>query len=97
MIVSFKNQGSEDIFLGVQSKAARQACPEAIWNVARRKLDQLNSVTKLEALAVPRGNRLEILRGDRGGQHSIRINNQYRICFQWTEAGPTEVEITDYH
>jgi proteic killer suppression protein len=97
MIVSFKGQGTEDIFLGVQSRAARQTCPEAIWNVARRKLDQLDNVTKLESLAIPRANRLQSLRGDRAGQHSIRINDQYRICFRWTEAGPAEIEITDYH
>jgi proteic killer suppression protein len=97
MIASFKGQGTEDIFLGIQSKAARQTCPEAIWNVARRKLDQLDSVTKLESLAIPRGNRLETLRGDREGQYSIRIKSQYRICFRWTEAGLAEVEITDYH
>jgi proteic killer suppression protein len=65
--------------------------------VAFRKLDQLDSATELVDLAVPRGNRLEALKGDRKGQHSIRINERYRICFRWTEAGPDSVEIVDYH
>ncbi|NCN44153.1 MAG: plasmid maintenance system killer protein [Piscirickettsiaceae bacterium CG_4_9_14_3_um_filter_43_564] len=97
MIVSFKNQASEDIFNGKATKAARKACPQAIWHVASRKLDQLDSVIALEELRVPPGNRLEQLSGDRKGQNSIRINEQYRICFVWTESGPDRVEITDYH
>jgi proteic killer suppression protein len=97
MIVSFKNQASEDIFNGKATKAARKACPPAVWPVASRKLDQLDSVIALEELKVPPGNRLERLSGDRKGQYSIRINEQYRICFVWTESGPDRVEITDYH
>lgn len=62
-----------------------------------RKLDQLDSVLSLEELRVPPGNHLQALSGDRRGQHSIRINEQYRICFEWTETGPVDVEITDYH
>jgi len=65
--------------------------------VAARKLDQLDSVTLLDELKVPPGNRLEPLAGNTKGQHSIRINNQFRICFIWTDAGPDAVEITDYH
>jgi proteic killer suppression protein len=65
--------------------------------VAQRKLDQLAAVTRVDALRLPPGNRLEALRGDRKGQHSIRINDQYRVCFVWTDAGPEQVEITDYH
>ena len=61
------------------------------------KLDMLDSAAVLNDLAVPPGNRLERLAGDRRGQHSIRINDQYRICFRWTDAGPDQVEITDYH
>jgi len=72
-------------------------CPKIIWKIAFRKLDQLDSVLSLEELCVPPGNRLEPLSRDRKGQHSIRINDQYRICFKWTEAGPMDVEITDYH
>ena len=97
MIVSFKDKATEDIFNGRASKIALKACPQAIWRVAARKLDQLDSVSGLEELKVPPGNRLELLAGDRKGQYSIRINDQFRICFVWTEAGPDAVEITDYH
>jgi proteic killer suppression protein len=96
MIVSFRDAGTEHVFDGTDSRAARRACPQAIWPVARRKLDQLAAVTRLEALRLPPGNHLEALKGDRAGQHSIRINGQYRVCFVWTEAGPEQVEITDY-
>jgi proteic killer suppression protein len=72
-------------------------CPKSLWKIAVRKLDQLDSVLSLDELHVPPGNRLESLSGNRQGQHSIRINDQYRICFRWTETGPTDVEITDYH
>lgn len=65
--------------------------------VALRKLDMLSAAVALQDMRSPPGNRLEALRGDRIGQHSIRINDQFRICFVWTEAGPTEVEIIDYH
>ena len=96
-IRSFADRGTEDIFDRVPSKAARRTCPEVIWPVARRKLDLLNAVPRLSNLAVPRGNRLEALERDRKGQHSIRINEQYRVCFRWTDEGPEDVEITDYH
>ena len=62
-----------------------------------RKLRQVGSAEVLDDLRIPPGNRLEALRGDRAGQHSIRINDQWRICFVWTDAGPEEVEIVDYH
>lgn len=65
--------------------------------VASRKLDQVDSAVQLNDLRVPPGNQLEALDGDREGQHSIRINNQYRICFTWTTNGSAEVEIADYH
>jgi len=68
-----------------------------IWKVAVRKLDQLDSVERLDELRIPPGNKLEALRGNREGQYSIRINDQYRICFQWTGNGPSEVQIVDYH
>lgn len=97
MIVSFKNKASEDIFNGIVSKAARKACPQAVWRVAARKLDQLDSVVSVDELRIPPGNRLEALSGKRRGQYSIRINEQYRICFGWHDLGPEEVEITDYH
>jgi proteic killer suppression protein len=97
MIVSFKNKATEDIFNGVASKLARKRCPQTLWRVATRKLDQLDSVIDLEELKIPPGNRLEMLSADRKGQHSIRINQQFRICFEWTDLGPNKVEITDYH
>ena len=97
MIRSFRDQGTEDIFDGADSRAARKACPSPLWQVARRKLDQVNRVRELAELAVPPGNRLERLRGDRSGQHSIRINEQYRVCFRWEAGGAYDVEITDYH
>lgn len=65
--------------------------------VAERKLQQLDSAATLDFLRSPPGNRLEALSGDRAGRHSIRINSQFRLCFLWTEQGPEEVEITDYH
>lgn len=68
-----------------------------IESVARRKLRQLEIAGRLDDLRVPPGNRLELLRGDRSGQHSIRVNNRWRICFTWTDAGPADVEIVDYH
>ncbi|MDP9965070.1 proteic killer suppression protein [Variovorax paradoxus] len=65
--------------------------------VALRKLAMLNAAVRLLDLRIPPSNRLEALAGDRKGQHSIRVNEQWRVCFKWTEAGPTEVEIVDYH
>jgi proteic killer suppression protein len=97
MIQSFHDAGTGDIFNGENTRAARKVCPQDIWNVAARKLDQLDSVVSLADLRVPPGNRLEALAGNRSGQHSIRINDQYRVCFVWTEAGPDQVEIVDYH
>jgi len=97
MIVSFRDSGVEDIFNGRNSRDARSSCPRNLWSVAVRKLEQLDSAVGLYELRVPPGNRLEALSGDRSGQFSIRINDQYRICFIWTESGPAEVEIVDYH
>jgi proteic killer suppression protein len=97
MIVAFKNKGTEDIFNGKNTKAARKTCQESLWKIAARKLDQLDSVALLDELRIPPGNCLEALGGDRSGQHSIRINDQYRICFKWSESGPEQVEIVDYH
>ncbi|MEJ2641586.1 MAG: type II toxin-antitoxin system RelE/ParE family toxin [Desulfosarcinaceae bacterium] len=97
MIQTFKNQAAEDLFNGVATKAALKPIPRNLWNIVSRKLDQLDSVTSLNELRVPPGNRLETLKGNRYGQHSIRINDQYRVCFKWTESGPADVEVTDYH
>lgn len=97
MIQSFKDEAVEDIFDGKNSKNARKSCPQSLWKVAVRKLDQLDSASVLDDLKVPPGNRLEALSGNRTGQHSIRINEQYRICFIWHPEGPDAVEIVDYH
>jgi toxin HigB-1 len=97
MIKSFKNKGTEDIFYGRSAKASRKICPAVLWNAASRKLDQLDSVTSLRDLSIPPKNMLEALKHDRLGQYSIRINNQYRICFKWPDNSPDDVEIVDYH
>ena len=97
MIRTFADQGTEDVFDGKNTAAARRSCPKSLWNVAYRKLDQLDSAIELADLRIPPGNRLEALKGDRKSQHSIRINEQYRVCFKWTDAGPEEIEIVDYH
>ncbi len=97
MIQTFRNKGTEDIFNGINSKDARKTCPQSVWKIAARKLDQIDSVIQLNELRVPPNNKLEALARDRKGQHSIRINDQYRICFEWSELGPEKIEITDYH
>ena len=97
MIRSFADAGTEDLFHGRDTKAARRVCPRELWPTAVRKLDQLNAAVSLESLRIPPGNRLEALKADRAGQHSIRINQQYRVCFRWEEAGPEAVQVVDYH
>lgn len=92
MIKSFKDKQTELIWLGEVSKKL----PQTIRAVARRKLRILNSAVDLEDLRIPPANRLEALVGNRKGQHSIRINQQWRICFVWNE-GAEQVEIVDYH
>ncbi len=96
MIRSFRDRGTEDIFDGSNSKAARRTLPVALHGIAAGKLDRLNSAVSLRSLSLP-GLRLEALKGDRSGQHSIRINDRYRICFRWTDDGAADVEIVDYH
>ena len=97
MIRSFASNGTRAIFDGADTKIARKTCPMELLSAAHRKLDQLNQAEVIGDLNAPPGNRLEALVGDRVGQHSIRINDQYRICFSWTTSGPEEVEIVDYH
>jgi len=97
MIQSFKDAGTEDIFNGESTRYARKTCPATLWKIAARKLDQLDSVAILQELNTPPGNHLEPLSGNRKGQYSIRINEQYRICFVWTDSGPDRAEIVDYH
>lgn len=97
MIVSFRDKGTEDVFDGRDSRNARKACPSDLVRVARRKLDLLNQAAVLGDMRAPPNNRLEKLKGDREGQYSIRINDQWRVCFRWSESGAEDVEIVDYH
>jgi proteic killer suppression protein len=92
MIRSFEVKETERLFFDGKSRRYR-----SIATVARRKLQVLDNTRKLDDLREPAGNRLEALKGDRKGQYSIRINDQYRICFAWRESEPHEVEIVDYH
>jgi toxin HigB-1 len=92
MILSFKDVDTEALAAGRRVKRF-----VSIESVARRKLRQLQIAGRLDDLRIPPGNRLEPLKGDRAGQHSIRINDQFRVCFRWTTAGAEDVEIVDYH
>ncbi|GAA1720069.1 type II toxin-antitoxin system RelE/ParE family toxin [Propioniferax innocua] len=93
MIVSFRDRDAERLYLRQRVKRL----DPRVQKKALIKLLLLDAVHELDELRVPPGNRLEALKGDRSGQHSIRINDQWRICFVWTPAGPGEVEIVDYH
>lgn len=93
MIKDFRDRETEKIWSGEVSRRL----PRDIQQVARRKLRMLNSAKALQDLRVPPANRLEALKGDRRGQHSIRINDQWRICFVWQDGNAGAVEITDYH
>ena len=92
LILSFRCAETETLFR--RRRVARFVNIEA---VARRKLELLNAATTLDFLRVPPGNRLEALKGNRKGQHSLRVNDQYRVCVVWTKEGPAGVEIVDYH
>lgn len=87
---------TKDIWNGVNSKAARRISPD-VWPIVRRKLDQLDVVTTLDALKVPPGNRLHKLTGDLAGRYAIRINDQYRIVFRFEQQHAFDVRCTDYH
>jgi toxin HigB-1 len=93
MIRSFKNARTRAVYDGLSPKGF----PADLLSVARRKLRYLNAAAALSDLKSPPANRLEALKGDRKGQHSIRVNDQFRVCFVWTQEGPAEVEIVDYH
>jgi proteic killer suppression protein len=93
VIRSFKDGRTKAAFEGEASKGF----PADLLAVTRRKLGYLNAATNLNDLRAPPGNRLEAPRGDRAGQHSIRVNDQWRICFVWTDEGPEDVEFVDYH
>ena len=93
MIKFFRDKETEKIF----SRQFSGKLPENIQHVARRKLITLDAATELHDVRIPPGNRLEALKGDRKGQHSIRINDQWRICFRWKASDAYDVEIADYH
>jgi len=99
LILSFADQGTEDVYNGVNSRKARLKLNQNLWEKAQTKLDMLNRAFRLEDLKVPPNNRLEKLTGDLTGKYSIRINDQYRIVFRWDSEnrGIAEVEIIDYH
>lgn len=97
MIRSFRDKGTEDLYNGVNSKAARKICPTDLVKVAVRKLDMVNAAEDLADLREPPNNKLKKLGQDRVGQYAIRINEQFRVCFVWTDAGAEQVEVTDYH
>jgi proteic killer suppression protein len=93
MIRGFADREVESIWNGIASRRL----PGDIQAVARRKLRMLNNATTLDDLRIPPANRLEALKGDRRGQHSIRINDQWRVCFRWNDGDAYDVEIVDYH
>jgi proteic killer suppression protein len=93
MIRSFRDRTTHAVFRGESPKGF----PSDLVRIARRRLGYLDAALDLRDLRMPPGNKLEALAGDRQGQHSIRINDQFRICFRWTPEGPTDVEIVDYH
>lgn len=96
MIASFADKATEALFHGEKGKAIRRMPPD-IRSVANRKLDMLNAAHELKDLRVPLGNRLEALKGELRGKHSIRINDQWRVIFRWKNGDAHDVEIVDYH
>ncbi|MCK5241617.1 type II toxin-antitoxin system RelE/ParE family toxin [bacterium] len=96
MIINIKNETTKDIFNGLNTKSARKI-PRIVWGIAQRKLDMINSANELIDLKSPPGNRLEPLKGNLSGFHSIRINDQYRVIFKFSGANASDIKITDYH
>ena len=96
MIASFADNVTRDLYDGANSKEAR-TIPKQLWPIVARKLDLINAAHALLDLSSPPGNRLEALRGEKKGLHSIRVNDQYRIIFRWSEGNAYDVQVTDYH
>ena len=96
MIRTFADRGTEDIYHGNNSKAARRI-PQSVWPIARRKMDMLDAATQLGDLRSPPGNRLEALKGEFAGRYSIRVNDQYRLVFRFEGSDADEVQLLDYH
>jgi toxin HigB-1 len=97
MILNFRDRATEDQFHGIDSKAARTTLPAVLRPVAVRKLDHLNAAHDVRDLRVPPGNHLEALKGDWKGFHSIRINDQFRVVFRFSDGNAHDVIIVDYH
>jgi toxin HigB-1 len=96
VIASFADETTADVYDGLDTKQARKI-PRTIWTIAQRKLDMIEVAHELNDLRVPPGNKLESLKGRLGGHYSIRINDQYRIVFKWSDGNARDVYITDYH
>ncbi len=96
-IKSFKNKATEEINYGISSKRARRLLPPVLHDKARIKLARVGAAVTLQDFQELRGNCFEALKGDRSGQYSIRINDQFRVCFQWDGKDAVDVEIVDYH
>lgn len=96
MIQSFADETSADLFRERNTRAARRV-PRVIWRGVQRKLKALDVAARLEDLKIPSGNRLEPLRGDQAGRHSLRVNDQYRVTFRWEQGHAYEVRVEDYH
>ncbi|MGD0036236.1 MAG: type II toxin-antitoxin system RelE/ParE family toxin [Bacteroidota bacterium] len=96
MIINFADQSTEDIFSGLDTKQARRI-PSSVWKIAIRKLDMSNAAHELKDLRIPPANHLETLKGKWTGSHSIRIDDQFRIVFKWTDRNARDVQIIDYH
>ena len=96
MIRSFRDEAAADLFRQRNTRAARRM-PRELWRVIQRKLKLLDSAARLDDLVVPAGNRLELLKGDQSGRHSMRVNAQYRVTFRWENGHADEVAVEDYH
>jgi proteic killer suppression protein len=96
VIRSFADATSADLFRDRNTRAARRI-PRALWRVVQRKQKLVDAATALDDLVVPAGNRLELLKGDQAGRHSIRVNEQYRVTFRWENGHAHEVRVEDYH
>ena len=96
MIRSFADETSADLFRQRNTRAARRI-PQQLWRVVHRKLKLIDAAGRLEDLVVPAGNRLELLKGDQAGRHSIRVNDQFRVTFRWENGHADEVRVEDYH
>ena len=96
VIQSFGDETTADLFRDRNTRAARRV-PREVWRVAQRKLKALDVAARLEDVTIPAGNRLEALKGDQAGRHSIRINDRYRVTFQWEQGHAHEVRVEDYH